>query len=356
MQTCKKTTGETVTTLDIAKISKVVYSTVEVIFSEQNFTTITAKNTDDTLKPKEKSQNLSTEIPQLLIDIKNIDDSENSEWLEANLDKPGKDKPTTVGGRLKRFTEAFHKIYKNSKKFKEIKNENNSKNIIFSDLNGLEISLNQLSTGEKQVIYRVGYLLKNLNNLKGGIVLIDEPEISMHPIWQAVLKDFIKGIFIDFDIQIIISTHSPFIFKELNNNDEIVIKLDKTKAISQKIDLNFKNKQFTPSINLISYIAYGIPTNSLHTELYTWLQIQENKDNIFQLEEWLKDPLSGNVLKLKSFKRTKQYKKDVIGTEVEETLPTFIRNSINHGDEIGRSYLESDLEESINILLKLLQD
>lgn len=354
-RTCKKITGEALGDINISQASKIVYSTIEVVFSEQNFTTITAKNTDDTLKPKEKSQNLSTEIPQLLIDIKNIDDSENSEWLQNNLEKPGKDKPATIGIRLKRFTEAFHKIYNGSKKFKEIKNENNSKKIIFLDLESNEISLNQLSTGEKQVIYRVGYLLKNLNNLKGGIVLIDEPEISMHPVWQTALKNFIKEVFTGFDIQIIISTHSPYIFKQLNNEDEVVIKLDKTKSNSTKIDLNFKNKNFIPSVNLISYIAYGITSDSLHTELYTWLQIQENKEIISETEAWLKSTTGGDVINFKTFLRTKAYKREVVGASVRETLPTFIRNKINHGDEIGRSYSEIELEDSIKILLSLLK-
>ena len=59
-RTCKKITGEALGDINISQASKIVYSTIEVVFSEQNFTTITAKNTDDTLKPKEKSQNLST--------------------------------------------------------------------------------------------------------------------------------------------------------------------------------------------------------------------------------------------------------------------------------------------------------
>ena len=62
-------------------------------------------------------------------------------------------------------------------------NDSSEKKIIFTKY-GRDISIDNLSTGEKQIVFRGAYLLKNSNNLSKGIVLIDEPELSMHPKWQ----------------------------------------------------------------------------------------------------------------------------------------------------------------------------
>jgi hypothetical protein len=37
--------------------------------------------------------------------------------------------------------------------------------------------------------------LQNKNSINGNIVLIDEPEISLHPNWQLKILDFYKKIF-----------------------------------------------------------------------------------------------------------------------------------------------------------------
>jgi predicted ATP-dependent endonuclease of OLD family len=349
--------------LNIQSLSKVVYSTIEVNFNEQNISSVTSKDIDDILTPKEKSQNLSIEIPQLLVDIKNLDDSDRGKWYESNKGNKNIDVPLNIGTRLHRFVSAFHKIYDGTKTFSDIKNESGSKKIIFIDTEGNEIGLNELSTGEKQIIYRVGYILKNLGTIDGGIILIDEPEISLHPIWQTKLKDFLLEVFKDFDIQIIVATHSPYIFKNLNEKNEVCIKIDRTKAESKKISLIFPNVPFNPSVNLINYLAYGIVSELLHIELYTLLQIREGRDKITNsynritnvvnqdgIENWLQDTSGGSMSVKQSFTRTGQ------STQSEETIMTWIRNKIHHRNEPARpEYNENDLKESIDKMIEILQ-
>lgn len=347
---------------NLQELSKVVYSTIEVNFNEQNINSVTSKNIDDVLMPKEKSQNLSTEIPQLLVDIKVLDDSDRGKWMEDNIEKTVR-VPKDIGTRLKRFTSAFHKIYEGEKTFSDIKNDNGSKKIIFTDSKGEEISLNDLSTGEKQIIYRVGYILKNLANIEGGIILIDEPEISLHPLWQIKLKDFLLEIFKDYNVQIIIATHSPFIFKNLNENNETCIKIDRSKFESKKVSMVFPNVPYNPSVNLINYLAYGIVSELLHIELYTLLQIREKRDKITNswnkstnsknqdgIENWLQDLIGGNIPIKQTFIRTGQVNK------TQETIMTWIRNKIHHAHEPTRpDFTEQDLKNSIDEMIKLLQ-
>ncbi len=344
--------------LNMQVLSKIVYSTVEVNFNEPNITSVTSRNIDQESKPKEKSQNLSIEIPQLLVDIKSLDDSERGKWVEKNKGAKGVDIPDNLGTRLQRFTNAFHKIYDGTKTFQDIKNEANSKKIIFTDALGNEISLNDLSTGEKQIIYRVGYILKNLGTIHGGIILIDEPEISLHPIWQTKLKDFLLEVFREVDVQIIIATHSPYIFKNLQEPTEVCIKVDRTEPESKKVSLIFPRVPYNPSVNLINYLAYGIPSELLHIELYTLLQIREKRDKITNskpgkndgIEDWLQDSAGGNIPIKQTF--TKSGK----SSPTRETIMTWIRNKIHHSDEPSRPlFVETDLRQSIDEMIRLLR-
>ncbi len=83
-----------------------------------------------------------------------------------------------------------------------------SKSLYINDVSKNErIALNQLSSGEKQVLY---ILLKATNSAtKDTIFLMDEPEISLHLEWQKKLINSIKNI--HKRCQLIVVTHSPTI-------------------------------------------------------------------------------------------------------------------------------------------------
>lgn len=355
--------NETTIRVNIAELSKVIFSTIEVNFGESTISSVTSKNIDDQKKPRERSQNLSFEIPQLLIDISSLDDAEQGKWYKENAGNTGVSVPKGVGNRLDRFTNAFHSIYGGSKTFLEIDNVDGTKRIIFVDEKNQQISLGEMSTGEKQIIYRVGYILKNLANIHGGIILIDEPEISLHPSWQIKLKDFLLEIFRGYDVQIIIATHSSYIFQNLQDKHESCIKIDRSNNVSEKISMIFPGVPYTPSVNLINYLAYGIHSELLHMELYTLIQIREKRDKITNsynrvsgiqnndgIENWLQDPAGGNIPVSKTFTKTGKT------TLTSETIMTWIRNKIHHSDELARpSFTQSELKQSIDEMIRLLR-
>lgn len=76
---------------------------------------------------------------------------------------------------------------------------------IFKNTKGDLLSINQLSDGEKQLYGRVVSLM--ILNPINSIILIDEPEISLHPSWQlAIMKIYAQ---IGEGNQFIVATHSP---------------------------------------------------------------------------------------------------------------------------------------------------
>ena len=59
------------------------------------------------------------------------------------------------------------------------------KTIMFSNQNNDKFSLDELSTGQKTLFTKILYLY--LNDVRNKVVLIDEPEISLHPSWQNMI-------------------------------------------------------------------------------------------------------------------------------------------------------------------------
>ncbi|PID37848.1 MAG: hypothetical protein CR966_00190 [Pseudomonadales bacterium] len=70
---------------------------------------------------------------------------------------------------------------------------------------GTQIDFSQLSSGERQVIFI--FLKVVIASVDGALILMDEPEISLHLSWQEKLLNEIRRV--NTTSQIIIVTHSP---------------------------------------------------------------------------------------------------------------------------------------------------
>lgn len=82
---------------------------------------------------------------------------------------------------------------------------------IFKNSLNKEFNINGLSSGEKQLFLRA--LSLKFLEASNSIILIDEPEISLHPSWQQKIIKVYENI--GKNNQIIIATHSPHIVGDI---------------------------------------------------------------------------------------------------------------------------------------------
>jgi len=92
--------------------------------------------------------------------------------------------------------------------------------IVDEDNPNRKLKLSQLSSGEKQEIVLFYDLI--FNTKSELLLLIDEPEISLHITWQKRFMDDLLKVVQDNDLQIIVATHSPQI---ISNHWDIQIDL-----------------------------------------------------------------------------------------------------------------------------------
>ena len=108
---------------------------------------------------------------------------------------------------------AFH-----NKEFKEVRNQNGVFEIIFIDKeNNNEFTLFDLSHGEKLLLTFIVEFHKN--KWINSVIMIDEPEMSLHPDWQIKLIPLLQKL--GENNQFIIATHSKEIIYTFDE-DEVV--------------------------------------------------------------------------------------------------------------------------------------
>ena len=111
--------------------------------------------------------------------------------------------------------------------FKKIK-ISTSEGIKIVDENDKEIELSQLSSGEKHEIIIFYDLIFETND--NTLLLIDEPEISLHISWQKKFTEDLLKIIKYKKLNVIVATHSPEIIGEFWENQ---IDLGELYAINQ---------------------------------------------------------------------------------------------------------------------------
>lgn len=206
----------------------------------------------------------------------------------------------------------------------------------------------KLSSGEQEIILRLE-AIKNRVALNLDMLLIDEPETSLHPKWQLQIIPFILNILKDNnsgerDLQLFIASHSENILKSVFNiKDTLIVRLyKKDNEIKSESITKMDTRLDIPSISEIQYLVFDIPSIEYHNQLYgKLLGFCEGKQA--NVESYLKDLYKTNhsvILNPYNYSRN-----DII-----ETLPTYIRNASSHTENTERIYNENDLIKSIRFL------
>lgn len=113
--------------------------------------------------------------------------------------------------------------------------------LLFDERNPMPMDVTQTSSGQQQMLCSMLSLASALKD--NSIVLIDEPELSLHPTWQYLYIDSLYAVLKQFQgCHILIATHSPLIVQQGAKNGADIIQLQN--KFHQNIlsdDLHIKN-------------------------------------------------------------------------------------------------------------------
>ncbi|NWB74773.1 ATP-binding protein [Pseudomonas sp. G5001] len=105
-----------------------------------------------------------------------------------------------------------------------------------------ELNLRKASSGEQCLIVLMLGIAGHIEN--GSLILIDEPEISLHPRWQEEFMRLLTSAFEGYHhCQFIIATHSPQVISRLNTSDSYIYSFSK-EALYESNYFNNKSADF----------------------------------------------------------------------------------------------------------------
>ena len=327
----------------------------------------TATSELDNNKYSDDNDDNFTSLKQMFVDIVAQDEHE---YTVINEGKDHQHTITVEDFRLNhskqyRFVRAFDVFFADrGLKYGEVKNVEGNKEILF-EKGTKQILIDDLSTGEKQIVYRGMFLLRNLNVLSGTVVFVDEPELSMHPLWQKKILPFYEDLFKDGagqrTAQMFFATHSNFVvdssFEDPDHHLVIMLSSDANGNVRSYQVNNADRVLPRVSPAEINYLAFHLPSVEYHVELYGYLQIKEGVPatgqafNVKQTDDFIKTHASYNAAQ-----HYKQYmfNKPGGGQTIYDTLCTYIRNCIDHPDPaIHPMPTEAEMNTSIELLREL---
>lgn len=244
------------------------------------------------------------------------------------------------------FKSAFNNFFENVKYVgKQSLPGNDGIDIIFNKF-GKNVSIDDLSTGEKQIVFRGALLLKNIKTHEKGFVLIDEPEISMHPLWENKLFDYYSNLLFKGETQIdqlFIATHSERILEAaLRDKDALVIEIKNDWETGTIFSTRYDSPCVLPYVSVaeISYKIFNVYSNDLHLQLYDYIMSEKGDSKVSNTDAYICDS--------HFFDRTKHYKSTSYSGRTYESLSTAIRNDLHHGRV--NNVIESDLKASIDLM------
>ena len=172
---------------------------------------------------------------------------------------------------------------------------------IFTNLSEDKFDINELSSGEKQLFLRT--LAIRMLNPENSIILIDEPELSLHPKWQQRIVDVYRKI--GENNQIIIATHSPHILGSVKKENIMLLDKDGEGKIVVRTGDEL-------------YDSYGQPTDRVLKDIMG-LETTRNP-KVFKLLEEAGELVDKNEYESEEFKTKYKKLREILGNKDEDLL------------------------------------
>lgn len=192
-----------------------------------------------------------------ILDSYDFDDENHQTHLATNVFSENENSVISEIKVKKKLNNIYQKL--NSVLSGEILENKNSKFVYRK--NGEDIDLKNLSTGLKTFAI-IKMLLQNGTLEENGTIILDEPEIHLHPEWQLKFAELIVLLQKEFKMHILLTTHSPYFLKavqvyskkykisnkckyymsELDGEQAILVdKTNKTDDLFYKLAISFEN-------------------------------------------------------------------------------------------------------------------
>lgn len=236
-----------------------------------------------------------------------------------------------------------------------------------TEISSDEIPLNKRWSWVKRMILLSFFLneverRKNEEWLTDVIYAFEEPETSQHPEHQSLLINAFKALSETTWVQIILTTHSPYVYKELANDRNInLLHISMSQTWTKEIKNTFDSFSLfphSPTWGEINYFVYELPTFEFFDELYSRLEELNTESHVDDFivknnSTWIKKNERWNVAENNWVQKLDKYNNPVVWNT---TYITCIRHQIHHPSNTLNSDYKTRLREWIEDMIKILKN
>jgi len=175
-------------------------------------------------------------------------------------------------------------------------------------------------------------------NIPSIIYAVEEPETSQHYEHQKILINAFLTLATTPNTQVIITTHSAVLVKELSFDHLRLVKFENG---SKTINNVLPNSLSYPSLNEVNYIAFKEITEEYHNELYGFIDLE------------------GQLTNFKNGKPLMTYNKILQNGSLRSeqiTLTEYVRHQIHHPENTKNpKFTPQQLRESVDLMRNFIQ-
>jgi hypothetical protein len=204
-----------------------------------------------------------------------------------------------------------------------------------------EIPINKRGSGVKRLILISFFRAEaerrqRESGLPSVVYAIEEPETSQHPEHQRALTSALISLAEANRTQIILTTHSPEIVKQLKFDNLLLVAGQTAGDIKRVLESELPY----PSLNEVNFSAFDESSYEYHNELYGFIEAE------------------GKMAAFKAGKPTMAYKKLRNGntTQQQIVLTDYIRHQIHHPENTtNQRFSDIELRQSIELMRSFIQ-
>lgn len=211
-----------------------------------------------------------------------------------------------------------------------------------------KITFKELSEGEQQLLTVLGLLIFNRD--EESLILLDEPDTHLNPLWKWQYLDLIKNIFKkdektggeDTSTQLIINSHDPLVVGGLDKKQVIIFKRENDKTITFHPSISPKEMSVD---KILTSELFGIPSimskeledalnakRFLQTKIINGSITDDEKIKFFELKDYL-----DNI--------------NFYDTFIDSRFEQFVKLTSEHEEFSKRNYTDEE-KENLNLIAR----
>ena len=216
-----------------------------------------------------------------------------------------------------------------------------------------EVDINNIGMGTQRLIIAALIQYYEMNKISDGkktLLIIEEPEIYLHPKWKSSLHNALVKLSEDENIKVLITTHDPY-FIELGKDQKIwKVYRDSEKNDTTAIEIVANNTLLASgfkSHSEINYSIFDIPSNAYFLELYEHSKRKVNSDYRYPYKDFDNKMFNDHF-------RAKGRTQSIDGDKRDTLMDiTKLRHCIAHGKEDDT--ISISLEDAIKDIIDYLK-